>query len=711
MKNYKTLQLPVLIALAAACVWCIHAGYQSVVLHQGSFFNELVRPAAGDQFMRLALVLAFGLVLLVQAYINNRPSGKKEKTAQDQFSESDALYRAIVETSPEAILISDLDGRLIMANHRAALMNGVKDEKEIIGQNFYDFIAPDDRPHARENAQIVFATGILQNLEYAMVRKDGSCFPGELNLSIICDEKGNPRYFLRIIRDITQRKKAEEELRQQQHFLASMFSSIQDGISILDKDLIIKNVNPIMEKLYRHALPLIGKKCHSAYHGSDLPCAVCPSRKTLATGLAAYETSPLHDDRGAITGWLELYTFPLIDIASRELIGVIEYVRDITEKRKAEALIQQTQRMDSIGVLAGGIAHDFNNILTAILVNVSLAKINTAQENPLYEMLASVEKATFRARGLTQQLLTFSRGGTPVKTVSSLADLIRDACEFALHGSNVRCTFSFAKDLWPAEIDEGQITQVFHNLVINADQAMPEGGTIALTAENCTLAQSPAVPLAQGAYCKIVVSDTGIGIPAEYIQKIFDPYFTTKQKGTGLGLATTYSIIKKHNGFISVDSAPGKGTTFCIYLPALPHGESPAPQAAVTTCKSGAKILVMDDDETIRGTLGELFKSMGHFVTLADEGAQMLKIYEQALAAKEPFDLVILDLTVPGAMGGKEAMGHLLRINPNVKAIVSSGYAHDPIMAQFKKYGFCATIAKPYNFDDLQRVLQAALAG
>ncbi|MFC1650321.1 PAS domain S-box protein [Candidatus Latescibacterota bacterium] len=382
------------------------------------------------------------------------------------------------------------------------------------------------------------------------------------------------------------------------------------------------------------------------------------------------------------------------------------YIQDITERKKFEEEQTKASKLESIGILAGGIAHDFNNILAAILGNVSLAKISLDDKKESLELLTEAEKASLRAKDLTQQLLTFSKGGAPVKETTELTELIKDTVKFSLRGSNVGHRFTISRDLWNANVDKGQISQVIGNLAINAQQAMPNGGTVNIKAGNVKISSSDILPLANGNYVKISLKDSGIGIPEEFISKIFDPYFTSKQKGSGLGLATTFSIVNKHDGYIEVESEIGVGTIFHVYIPAsfkkVKKKKTKKGKSAFTT----RKILVMDDDEMVRNFASKLLKSFGHEVKTSEDGAETIHQYKQAMNSDSPIDIVIMDLTIPGGMGGKEAITKLLEINPEAKVIVSSGYSNDPVVSNYKEYGFKGFISKPYNIAEMEKVLK-----
>jgi len=391
---------------------------------------------------------------------------------------------------------------------------------------------------------------------------------------------------------------------------------------------------------------------------------------------------------------------------------ILGIVNDITDRKRMELerdklkeQMLQAQKMEAIGTLAGGIAHDFNNMLSVITGNISYALINVDKNDELYEVLLDVQESSKQAQSLTHQLLTFSKGGSPIKKVSNINKLINESAIFSTRGSKANCLFELSKDLWPSDVDEGQINQVIGNLIINANQAMPNGGTITIRTEKTEIEADCDIPLSAGRYIKIVVEDQGIGISKNNLPNIFEPYYTTKQKGSGLGLATVYSIIKRHGGHITVYSEIEKGTVFNIYLPAS-LGDIVEIQNNEEHKHDGqGKILIMDDQESILKMVRRILNKMGYDVTSATDGTQAINIYRNAFDAGKPFDLVILDLTVPGGMGGAKTIPELLKIDPNVKVAVSSGYSNDPIMANYEDYGFCGVVPKPYTKEQLSEVL------
>ncbi|MBE9546567.1 MAG: response regulator, partial [Proteobacteria bacterium] len=486
--------------------------------------------------------------------------------------------------------------------------------------------------------------------------------------------------------------------------------SIGDGVITTDVEGRIVLINRVAEVMtgWTHE-EAAGKPLHDIFHiinEKTRQRSESPVENVIETGgvtnfhnhtvlVARDGTERIIADSGA----------PIFDSESK-IIGVVLVFQDITEKRKTEEELLKTQKLESIGLLAGGIAHDFNNVLTAIIGNISLAKMYAKPGDKIFERLEETEKASLGAKDLTQQLLTFSKGGEPIKKTVAFLELISDSAGFALRGANVRCEFSMPDDLWPVEVDEGQMGQVINNLIINASQAMPEGGIIKVRAENMIIGPINVLPLKPGRYIKISIQDRGIGIQKEHLSRIFDPYFTTKQKGTGLGLTTVYSIIDKHDGHITAESELGVGTTFHIYLPASGKEITKSKDMETHILTGKGKILVMDDEEIVRDIVGEMLKHLGYEVAFAEDGAEAIEMYRNS-----PFDVVMMDLTIPGGMGGKEAIKKLLEIDPGARAIVSSGYSNDPVMANFEKYGFAGVVSKPYKIEELGKALYKVITG
>ena len=509
--------------------------------------------------------------------------------------------------------------------------------------------------------------------------------------------------------DIEKRQQAENALKESEQKYRGLIESASDAIFVIDAETgTILDVNKKgVELMGRNAAELIGIH-HSQLHPSDETEKYISLFKTFASQLtpADIEYHVLHKDG---------YRIPVeISTSVMELEGnkIIQWIfRDIRERLQLEEEMQKAQRLESAGLMAGGIAHDFNNLLTAILGNISLAKIYAAPSDKITARLADTEKAILRAQALTQQLLTFAKGGVPITKSVDLSETIRESTEFVLRGTNLNCDSNIPQKLWPVEADTGQINQVLHNLIINAYQVMPDGGECRVEAKNVAIDKADSIPLPAGKYIQISVHDKGPGITKEHLPRIFDPFFTTKAKGSGLGLSTSYAIIRKHGGLLTVDTEMGTGSTFHVYLPA-----SAKPLSTETDIKEGdgvikgdGRVLLMDDEEFIREIADELLSHLGYEVDLAVEGKEAIDLYKKAMDGGKPYDVVIMDLTIPGGMGGKEAIVELKKIDPNVKAIVSSGYANDPILADCKKYGFIGMVPKPYKIEELSKALYASI--
>lgn len=412
----------------------------------------------------------------------------------------------------------------------------------------------------------------------------------------------------------------------------------------------------------------------------------------------------------AVLGWLAV-------LRSRVAKQTEQIRAQLEREQQLETELQRAQRLESLALMAGGIAHDFNNMLTGVLANISFARLDARAVEVVGDSLADAELATLRARDLSMRLLLFAKGGTPSRTVVDLAGLVRDAAKFALHGASVRGEFSIPSDLWPADVDSVQIGQVVQNLAINAVQAMPAGGTLRLVLANEVVDAGVKAGLQPGRYIRLEATDTGRGIPPEVLPKIFDPYFTTKKDGNGLGLATVFSIVRRHGGHIEVESAAGRGTTFRLWLPAAdPSRTAPAPAGGaapetVSLDPELVRILVMDDDATIRRAATSALMRVGYEVATAADGAEAVEAFDLARRHKRPFRLVVLDLTVPGGLGGKEALDAIRRLDPEVRAVVSSGNASTPCFASCREHGFDAALAKPYEVKELIALVGQSLAG
>lgn len=504
------------------------------------------------------------------------------------------------------------------------------------------------------------------------------------------------------VRALLRMRAAERALGVEQERAAVTLNNIADAVITLDGDDSVQFMNPVAQSLTGWL------ECEARGKPLDAVAVLCdpetrarreraPKPVLVGDGRAPPARRYLLRARDGSERIVE-ETATAMRNPDGSSIGTIVVLRDVTEKQRYEEAMVKTQKLESLGVLAGGIAHDFNNLLTGILGNVSLARVAGMDTQPL---LADAERACLRARALTQQLLTFAKGGAPVKKILTLPAWVRETAEFALRGSHAQCEFAFASDLPAVEADPGQLAQVIHNLVLNAAEAMPDGGKISVR-----LAAEPATA-DRAASVRLSIIDTGTGIHAKHLPKIFDPYFTTKQKGSGLGLAVVYSIIKKHGGDIAVESELGRGTQFHVFLPSATEVSSPAPSAALP--KGKGKILLMDDEPAILKFTQRVLSDLGYDVAVAADGDTALRLANAARDAGAPFDLAILDLTVPGGMGGRECLERLRARDPDVRAIAASGYSTDPIMCEPARHGFAGVLAKPFLPIELANVVTRVL--
>jgi PAS domain S-box-containing protein len=511
-----------------------------------------------------------------------------------------------------------------------------------------------------------------------------------------------------------ERKRSEEELASEKERLAVTMRSMAEGFITIDNGGSVLMLNPVAESYTGWTQDeAAGKPLATVFQifseRNRKRCTLATQRIVEAGVAEGLDGPTLMVSRDGSERLVESNASPIRD-RSNGRVGAVVVFRDVTEKRRLDEERQKADKLESLGVVAGGIAHDFNNLLTAILGNISLALL-CSPDPEVAERLAAAKRATNRAQELALQLLTFAKGGAPVKQTAAISQLMRDTLSLTLHGSKATCEFHVPEDLWPVDIDPGQISQVINNLATNADQAMPSGGILRVQAENVELVtHSVSLGLDAGRWVKISLQDQGIGIPEEYLKKIFDPYFTTKPKGSGLGLATAYSIVKNHHGIIAVDSKPGEGSTFTICLPASKHELLATTDAPVPMAPAGhGRVLILDDEEAICMLVTCALEDLGYSVTETNDGKDAIAAYERAMQDGTPYDLFISDLTIPGGMGGQETIKRLLEIDPDIRAIVSSGYANDPVMSRFQEYGFSGMIAKPYEIDALGRKVAEVL--
>ncbi|OIR06447.1 blue-light-activated protein [mine drainage metagenome] len=518
-----------------------------------------------------------------------------------------------------------------------------------------------------------------------------------------------------VLVDLSDIVRAEDALAAERERLSVTLRSMSEGVVTTDTDGRVQYLNPAAEQLLEcageHCVGRrLGEICVLVHERTKAPVRL-PDMETLAQ-LREAEVPPqtmLVGGQGR-TCVVEGRLASLQKSEGRAL-GAVLVLRDMTERVRLEAEQLRSSKLESLGVLAGGIAHDFNNILTVVMGNLTLTMLDSQAMTAAGRWLKEAERGVVRARDLTQQLLTFAKGGEPVRTAVALADFVKETAEFALHGSKTRCIFQFGQALWAAEVDKGQVGQVVQNIVINANQAMPDGGLLRISLVNTVVDEATGGAVRPGRYLKLSIADTGTGIRPDHLARIFDPYFTTKPQGSGLGLATVYSIVCKHQGHVDVESQVGVGTTFHIWLPAAKvQPAADRPEHAGASGRTG-RILFMDDEEPIRRLGQALLQSLGYEAKVVRDGGEVLREFDEARERGRPYDLVMLDLTVAGGMGGLAALQEIRRRDPSAKAIVTSGYSSDPVMGDYRSYGFQGMVPKPYRIGDLGRTIQEVLNG
>lgn len=645
----------------------------------------------------------------------------ERKLNEETLRVNEAKFRSIVETSQDWIWELDLSGKHTFSNARVAEILGYSLE-DFLPMDLHELVHQEDGQEIKSKLpQLIAAKSGWRGWVIRWRHKDGSYRFLESDANPIINESGELVGFRGVDRDITERKKSEKALQESNKLLEEIIELSPICMAIVSMDGTIEHINRWAVETFGYSpddIPNMERWWLLAYPDESYRAEVFAQWMGLV-GKALAEKSEIERREYLVTckdGRVRttlIFGIPVLD-------KVFVIFDDITDRKLAEAerlslerQLLQAQKLESLGVLAGGIAHDFNNILTAIMGNISYAKMDHDASQHAYEPLVRAEKAAKRAASLSKQLLSFSKGGEPVKRPISVRQSLEDALSLVLSGSNVEAIIALQPDLHAVNADEGQISQAFNNIIINAVQAMPAGGQLTVSAKNAAIAEGNSLGLGAGDYVEIAFTDVGCGIAVEDIGRIFDPYFTSKAGGSGLGLASTYTIISKHGGHISVSSSPGNGTCFTVLLPGC--GEFVSEELKEALMPGDAQgvysILVMDDDEMVRELADITLKRFGYEVVCCDNGAAAVSLYRTTLDDGVPFSLVIMDLTVPGGIGGIEAARQILAIDPQAQLIVSSGYSEDPVMANFSDYGFCAALEKPYDVAEIARILQKTKRG
>jgi PAS domain S-box-containing protein len=635
---------------------------------------------------------------------------------EDLWTSSDGFRNIFVE-GPLGMAIVGRDHRIVKANRMLCQMLGYS-EPELTTLSFSQITHPEDLDQEMRVFKPSGQGEVYAKKEKRYIRKNGEIIWINLTASVIRDRYQRPCYGLAMIEDITERKQAEEALKESEEKYRLLINQIPALVFKGFADGRLEFLGPHIEELTGYEKSDFESR-RLSWEELILPEDWGEAKEkflqALKTNLAYVREYRIHKKTGEIL-WIQERSRIFCDEQ-----GEIEYISgvllDISERKRWEEERLKISKLESLGILAGGIAHDFNNIITAILGNIGLAMLDTWLDEQGLERLAEAEKACQSAQALSKRLLTFAKGGAPIKKPVALASLVRTSVKLIQGSSKIACDFSFPPDLWFVEADEDMINQVIHNLLLNAAEAMPSGGMVRISLENIVageqaeliLPNGKYLPLPPGKYVKLSIVDDGPGISKEYLDKIFDPYFTTRPSASGLGLATVFSIVKHHKGYITVDPEVKKGATFLVFLPALEDHPIQEKKVVALPVTGQGKILVMDDEEMIRSVLGRMLVKLGYEVRQARDGAEAVELYQRAQESGEPFTAVIFDLTIPGGMGGKEALEQLRGYDARIRAIVSSGYSDDPVMANYKQYGFSGVIAKPYKIQELSRIIDGVI--
>ncbi|WP_051617111.1 PAS domain-containing hybrid sensor histidine kinase/response regulator [Desulfonatronovibrio hydrogenovorans] len=612
-------------------------------------------------------------------------------------------FRTLLDNINDLIILIDVPTGLIIDVNKATASLLDFESAQILGEPLSRFM---DHHEAEKISNFFKQKKICSQLiRTHLITRKHKTIPVEINCKIVRIKPNG--YGVLIARNITDQEKARQEIELQRTLFRQLFDNSPKAIALCDEHFSAVDINKSFTHLFGYTI--------SDLAGQDLDDFILPpdlnyEKQLISDSVSRGETISLETRRHTSTGQIldvEIICFPVS--FGGQFQGLFTTFSDQTEKIRAEQDMARQQKLESISLLAGGIAHDFNNILSAILGNISLSRIQIAKNDSVQESLQRIENASIRAKDLTQQLLTFAKGGEPIKKTLNLGQLLKETVNFALSGSASKVSFSIAPGLNPIFADQGQISQVIQNLAMNADQAMPDGGVFKVDAKNIHLGPGNPFSLPPGNYVRLRFKDNGIGIRKQDLTKIFDPYFTTKQKGHGLGLAVVYSIIKKHGGYIQVDSAIGEGSEFTIILQA--STEKPCTnKVELGQARAGARVLLMDDETDILEVTSEYLASMGYSVTSVQNGQEAIDAHLESVKKNHPFDVIVADLTIPGGMGGKQTVQKLKQIDPRLRAIVSSGYANDPVMSDYKAHGFSAGIVKPYRIEELDQLIQKCLS-
>ncbi|MFZ2958207.1 MAG: PAS domain S-box protein [Candidatus Ozemobacteraceae bacterium] len=697
--------------LSSFAVWLLLLAFNSIFIEE-DFFYSTFTITSPFEITGMVSILCAGLIA---GYVVSRFL-EKRYAAEDVLRESEESLSITLQSIGDGVIAADINGCITRMNYTAQRLTGwtLSEVKNKPLSEVFKIVNAKTRLVAENPVNQVFSNGEIVKLanHAVLISRNGQEYQIADSAAPIWDDQKHIRGVILVFSDVTENYKAHEKLRESEIKYRCLHESMNDCFAMTTMSGKIVDVNKsYLDLLGYTEEEILAFKYQdlTPTHWHEMEEKIVETQ-ILPRGYSDVYYKEYIKKDGTVFP-VELKTFLMRD-AQGQAIGMWAIVRDITERQRAEEERLKIQKLQSVGILAGGIAHDFNNLLMAIYGNISIAKVKISKDHPGFSFLENAEESMSRAKNLTKQLLTFAKGGEPVKENICVDEFVEETISFNLSGSNILLVHKKPEGLWMTEVDRGQIQQILSNLTINAKQAMPNGGHLYVTLENVENPKNFIPDLGPGNFVRITMRDEGSGIDKKHIGRIFDPYFTTKNTGSGLGLAISYSIINKHGGSISVESEPGKGATFTIYLPASASQQPAAAKEVVLenhALKQPARILVMDDEKMIRHACAEMLKKIGCLVETADEGRQAIELFKQARDAGKPFDIVIMDLTIPGGMGGQEAVKELLAIDPEARVIISSGYADDPVMTNFAAYGFKGIISKPYTIKQMRDVVNRIL--
>jgi len=642
------------------------------------------------------------------------------KAAERKLTESEERYRTFVEHLQGIAYKGGIDFKPLFFHGKTEEITGYREEDFIAGSLRWDqIIHPEDKVRlAGSLRKIREVPNFADSRRYRIIRKNGEVRWLHEFIQNSCDETGTPRYVQGLLYDITEQKQAEEALRESEEKYRTVadytygweYWVAPDGNTFLYVSPGCEEITGYTpEELMRNP----GLFMQTIVHQDDRHIVLEHKDGNFFNKKLCGMEFRIVTKQGE-EKWLEHHCRPVFS-SEGEFLGRRGSNRDMTDRKQLERETQKLRNLESLGVLAGGIAHDFNNLLTAIFGNIELARLDLDPACNAAQLLSESEKALERTRNLTSRLLTFSRGGEPLKKIISLAEVVRDVCTDILTGTDVQCDIDMPDGLWPVEVDREQLRHVLHNLLNNAKEAMPDGGRVLVRAENRKVGKATA-HLQAGKYVKLSVTDHGGGIDPSIIERVFDPYFSTKEmgtrRGTGMGLAICHSVIKRHGGHIAVESTSRNGTTLVIFLPALDKrfpAEAEKAAAGGLLPSVAGKILLMEDEQAVIQVVSRMLNHLGCSFDIVEKGEDAISMYTKALAAGSPYALVVLDLTIRSGMGGEETMERLYEIDPRITAVVASGYADDIVLANYEAYGFKGALAKPYSVKSLISLIKQYL--